>query len=406
MTRPGLSAGGAGRVAVARRQARRTLAVSVAYALAASVAAIVPHRTGWWLPLHLFLVGGVLSAVSGATQLFAVTWAAGRAPPDWAVTAQRVLVGGGALVLVLGRELRAPTSVAVGGGAAVIAGLTLLGLLLAGIVRSAVLRRFDPAQRFYLAGLASGILGCGLGLVLLAGAGADTARVKAAHVTLNLLGLVGLVIVGTLPFFSATEARTRMSPRATRRAQAMLLGWLLASLTAAVAGVLGGARLLASAGLGGYAAGLVALATLLPGIGAKQLRWAGPRVVQLGAGMLWWAAGAAAAALRAFTGLPPFSMPALAMIVVGGYAQILVAALAYLGPVLRGGGHRRLSAGFSGTRSWMALGAANVAAASLAAGWALVGAGALAVLAGDTGWRALRLAWPRRPGNVRPPSSP
>ena len=42
-------------------------------------------------------------------------------------------------------------------------------------------------------------------------------------------------------------------------------------------------------------------------------------------------------------------------LVLGGYVQILVASLAYLAPVLRGGGHVRLSAGFATTRSWLAL---------------------------------------------------
>ena len=52
----------------------------------------------------------------------------------------------------------------------------------------------------------------------------------------------------------------------------------------------------------------------------------------------------------------------LLALVIGGYAQILAGSLAYLAPVLRGGGHRRLTAGFALTRSPLALVAANVAA--------------------------------------------
>jgi hypothetical protein len=68
-------------------------------------------------------------------------------------------------------------------------------------------------------------------------------------------------------------------------------------------------------------------------------------------------------------------------LVVGGYAQILVASLAYLGPVLSAGGHERLARSFAVTGSWPGLVAGNVAAAGLVAGagwqpWAL------AVLAG------------------------
>ena len=73
--------GPAGRVAVAQRQARVTLVLAGAFAVTAAVTAVVPHRTGAWLPLHLFLAGTVLLAISGAAPLFAVTWAAGPPPP-------------------------------------------------------------------------------------------------------------------------------------------------------------------------------------------------------------------------------------------------------------------------------------------------------------------------------------
>ena len=49
-------------------------------------------------------------------------------------------------------------------------------------------------------------------------------------------------------------------------------------------------------------------------------------------------------------------------LVVGGFAPILLASLAYLVPVLRGGGHARLTAGFATTRSWIGLAAGNLAA--------------------------------------------
>jgi nitrite reductase (NO-forming) len=58
------------------------------------------------------------------------------------------------------------------------------------------------------------------------------ARVRAAHLTLNLLGLVGLVIAGTLPFFTATQARVKMSARATGRAQGLVLAGLVGALGA------------------------------------------------------------------------------------------------------------------------------------------------------------------------------
>src|SRR6185437_7289237 len=190
----------------------------------------------------------------------------------------------------------------------------------------------------------------------------------AAHLTLNLLGLIGLVIVATLPSFAATQARMKMSSRANGRAQDALLAWLCTATAIAAAGFLAAQRSVAAAGLCAYAAGLVGLVALLPAIRVKQLRWAGPRLVQLGAGLGWWAGATLAVAWQAASGDPVFTRPVVGVLVVGGYAQILAAALAYLGPVLRGGGHRRLTDGFRITRSWPGLIVANVAAVALAVG--------------------------------------
>jgi hypothetical protein len=86
----------------------------------------------------------------------------------------------------------------------------------------------------------------------------------------------------------------------------------------------------------------------------------------------------------------------LLVLVVAGYGQILWGSLAYLLPMLRGGGHRRLGEGFAVTRSWIGLGAVNVAGACLAAGLpdAIAGA-AIAVWALDAAWRAARVGTAR-----------
>ena len=381
------------RVAVVQRQARRSLWTAAAFVLGAGVAVAVPHDTGAWLPLHLFLVGGLLSAISGAAQLFAVTWSAGPPPSDHAALSQRALVAAGSVVLALGREIGAPDAVGASGGLMIVAGLALLAVLLVREVRGGLQRRFDPALRWYLTALAAGAIGAGLGIVrVLGGAEGVAARVRAAHVALNLLGLVGLTIAGTLPFFVATEARVKMSLRAGSRQQGALLVVLGGALATAAAGLLAGSRPAAAAGLFAYAAGVLGLVALVPRLGSKQLRWAGPRLVHLGAGVAWWAGGVATAAARAAEGNEPFSSTVVAVLVIGGYAQILAAALAYLGPVLRGGGHRRLSAGFDLTRSWLGLVAANVAATAVACGAARVAWAAASVWLADALARAVLLA--------------
>jgi hypothetical protein len=59
--------------------------------------------------------------------------------------------------------------------------------------------------------------------------------------------------------------------------------------------------------------------------------------------------------------------------------------------VLRGGGHRALTAGFALTRSWPGLVAANVAAVALAAGLGLLAGAAIGVWLLDSAVRAVVL---------------
>jgi nitrite reductase (NO-forming) len=362
----GAARGPSGRVALVQGQTRTTLALAFMFVVATAIALVIPHHTGWWLPLHLFLAGALLLAISAATQFFAVTWAAGPPASNRTATAQRWLLAVGAVVLVASRELRWPRTLAALGGAGVIVSLVLLGVSLRRTVRAGVQRRFDSALGSYLCALLAGTIGSALGIAMATGlSGSAVPRVRAAHLTLNLLGLVGLVIVATLPFFTATQARVKMSPRADRHAQGVLLVWLSAALATTTFGFLAGRSSVAAFGLAAYAAGLVALVALLPAIRVKQLRWAGPRLLQLGAGVAWWTGATLVVAWQAAHDTPVFTRPVVGALVVGGYAQILAAALAYLGPVLRGGGHQRLSEGFRTTRSWLGLIAANVAAVGL-----------------------------------------
>lgn len=372
--------GAEGRVAAVQRQARRTLVLAVLFAVAAGPAAVAPHDTDAWLPLHLFLAGALILAISGAGQLFAVTWSAGPAPSDALAAVQRWSVAGGVATLVLGRELDLPSGVAAAGGGAVVAALVLLGALLVWEVRGGVQRRFVPALRWYVTALVAGAAGAAVGIARVSGLGDGVAdRLRAAHLALNLLGLVGLVVAGTLPFFTATEARMKMSPRSGAGPQLALLGGLAGALGLAVGGFVSAHPTVGGAGLGLYAVGVVALLEVLPPLGRKQFRWAGPRLVQLLVGIGWWVAAVAAAALRATGGDAPFSPTVVGVLVVGGYAQILAAALAYLGPVLRGGGHQRLAAGFRLTRDWPGVVAANAAAVAIALGAPAVAGAAVAV---------------------------
>jgi nitrite reductase (NO-forming) len=378
-------------VAQAQHQARRSLAVAAAFALAAPLTAVADHDTGAWLPLHVFLVGGLLSAISGTTQMLAVTWSASPAPRPAIATGQRWLLAAGAVAVAAGRELDAD-AVTGAGGLAVATSLVMLGASLVRIRRTAVTDRFAPAIDAYLVALTYGLAGTVAGVALAAGStGGRGPDVRHAHLTVNVFGLVGLVILGTLPYFTATQARTKMSPLATPpRLRAVTA---LAALATAVAagGHLAGHPAVAAAGLGLYVVAIAATLGLLPQLGRRQLDWAGPRLVQLGAGVAWWAitTGLLAADVARDRG---DQGPVLRAMVVGGFAQILVASLSYLGPVLRGGGHRRLGAGLALTGSWPSLAAANVAAVGALTAQGAVLAAGLVVWVVDAAQRTVRLA--------------
>lgn len=384
-----MTQGAVGRVVAVHRQTRRGLAQTLAFVLAAVVAALVPHDTGVWLPLHLFLVGGLLTAICTTTQMLAVTWSASQATPDSVAAAQRWCLGIGTVLVCVGREIEAERLVEIGGVAVVGAVAAMIPILLV-IRHGAVTSRFAPAIEAYVAAMAMGVVGTAVGIVVATGrAPSRWVQLRDVHLTLNVFGLVGLVIAGTLPYFSATMARRKVSPRATPTVVRVVVAALAAGTVVATVGRWIENANVTSAGLVTYAAGLGVIAALLPVYGRRQLRWAGPRLIQLVAGLAWWAVSAVILAVVVQGGGDERHV--LTALVVGGFGQILAASLAYLGPVLRGGGHELLTAGFAITRSRVSLVAGNLAAigALFDLPWLL--AGALVVWVADVAVRALRL---------------
>jgi nitrite reductase (NO-forming) len=380
--------GAADRVRRSHAQTRPTLRLALAFVAAAAVAAAAGSAR--WLPLHLFLAGGVVLAISGVSLMLTVTWSAAPAPPDAWVALQRGAVALGAAGVAFGHAADAPVGLVAMAGVLYLAGLVVLGVLLVSTVRRGVERRFDVAVASYVAALVCGVAGVGLGIAMVADTAA--AGTRAAHLTVNLLGLVGLVVGGTMPFFAATVGRARMSPKATPRRLAVTLAWQVVAVTVAAALLAGERERVAAFALVGYAVGVVATLTTLPRPTRRQLTWSGPRLLALWTGGAWWAIAVAATAADVAADRVVFGGRWLLVLVLAGYAQILWGSLAYLLPMLRGGGHEHLGAGFATTRSWTGLAAANVA--GVTAALALPGvatAFAVAVWVLDGAWRAARV---------------
>lgn len=397
---PAETRGAAGRVAQVHAQTRRGLVVAAAFVAAAVVASVVSGvvtaaggiGVGWWLPLHLFVVCALLTAVSAVTQMLAVTWSAAPAARPIVATTQRWLLAVGTIALVVGHET-GRSWLFVSGGVAVIVAMLGLALILVRIRREAVTPRFGPAIEAYVAAVVAGAVGMTIGLLLGTDrAGSNAVELRDVHLTLNVFGLIGLVIAATLPFFAATQVRSKMSPRATPTNMRVAFAVLAVATAVAAVGHLVARPTVVVGGLGAYALGLVAIAAMLPIYARKGVLWAGPRVLQMGAGLAWWIAMTCALAVANIRETDDRAV--LQALVIGGFAQILVASLAYLGPVLRGGGHRRLSAGFAITRSWISLTAGNAAALAALAGWSNALAVALTVWLADIVIRAGRLMAP------------
>ena len=216
--------------------------------------------------------------------------------------------------------------------------------------------------------------------------GSRNVEIRGAHLVLNVFGLVGLVIAATLPYFAATQVRSKMSSRATPTTMRITFFVLAAATAVAASGQILDRSGVAAGGLITYAMGLLVVAAMLPVYSKGRLRWAGPRLLQLMSGIAWWVAMTVALALASLRRTDDHAI--LQTLVIGGFVQILVASLAYLGPVLRGGGHQRLTAGFAITRSWVSLTAGNIAAVAALAGGGPVLAAVLAVWLADIVIRA------------------
>ena len=355
---------------------------------------VVWQAASWWGPLHTFLAGTVLLAIAGATQMFTITWSAAPAPPAALSRTQRwTLVTGVALVLA---GMASETGwVIVTGAVSAIAGLGLLALSLWSAVRNSLLRRFDLSARFYMLALTAGVIGISLGGVMGGGAaGGSFLDIRLVHAHLNLVGLVGFTIVGTLPTILATFAHHK----AVSGVEAKVSWWL-----AVLAAVLIGSGLVfgrASVGIGTAVAGsalFLILAGVLLRLGKRGLEGGLP-YLQVAIGSVWLGAWAVIEGIRLVSGLiPQHFSEGTAAVVIAGVGQVLLGSLAYLLPVLAGPAPR-LGRNFARmhSRPWLPLGLANLGAVALLTGFPVIAAVAIAARVADFGVRLATMEWGSR----------
>jgi nitrite reductase (NO-forming) len=323
----------------------RTGSVVVAW-LAALVVLTFVHPfvpASGWLLVHLLVLGAVSNAILIWTWHFAAALL--RLPDADARTGQvprLVAFNAGALLVVAGVVGdRWPAVLAGGlvvGGTAVWHAAALWRRL-----RAALPARFGVTLRYYVAAGLALPLGGALGVAMARGGLTDEghARALVAHTVLTMLGWVGLTVVGTLVTLWPTMLRTRMaadSERAARRG----LRVLVAGLVTSAGGGLVGLRLLAAAGLVLYVVGMVVVARPQVEEARRRAPDGFPEASVL-AGAAWLAGSCAALAVGVATAADWEQAAERAGLVtapllVGFAAQVLVGSLAFLAPVVLGGG--------------------------------------------------------------------
>ena len=379
-------ASGNDRVVASHSIARRAFALSMVFALVAAAWAVVILTTGgsWWGPLHSFLAGTILLAISGASQMFTVTWAT-TTPPSARITGtQRWLMALGVAAVLVGVAGTIEALVWLG-AVSVAAGLIILAVTIYSAVRRSLLRRFDLSARFYVTAFVSGVVGVTLGAFLGADqAGASFTTIRLVHSHLNVVGLVGLTIIGTIPTFLPTVAHHR----AVSGNEAKLAWWsALAGVIAIAVGIVVGPIWV---GVGTAMIGASGLA-MLTGIVARLWRKGHDKLpfMQVSLGMAWLGSWALIEGVSVATGgmMVPFS-GWTAAIVLAGVGQILAGSLAYLVPVLKG---PPLGVNLTAMteRGWIPLVAANVAGLALASRIEAIAVIATGVWVLDFFWRLL-----------------
>jgi nitrite reductase (NO-forming) len=374
-------------------------AVVAVYLLAAAVA-VAAHRlvpVPEWLALHLLLLGAATNAVFVWSRFFAEALLHARPGSARPAVVRLVILNTGVVAVCAGvSDGLAPLAAA---GAVLV-----VGAVLAHVASLLALARSSPPAGplaivtwYYLAAGAALAVGGTLGGVLAVRWARspvwDNAMVL-AHTQVNLLGWLGLAIIGTQFMLWPMVLRTRVSgsaPGTARRVLALTAGGLAVTVAALLASpYLPAARWLAAGGMAAYLAG--AAASLVPAV--REMRARPPRTAAawaLLAGSAWLIAALAANTVGLAGGLHAAGQVLDRLLIpvlgVGVVAQVLTGALTFLLPVTAGGGpagNRQLTAILE--RGWRSrIVAGNAAVAALVAlpggGWAEVVAWA-AVLAG------------------------
>ena len=374
----------------------------VVVALAVALVTVVRGGSSW-AALHLALAGAATVAIGAFMPHFAVTLAGTRpAAPSQRLIALGLLGAGGTAV-VAGVTLLGGVVAAIGAAAQLI-GLTIVGWHTISPSRDPLARRHHVVAFAYIVALIELAAGVALGGLSAVGVPAVLAAwsiLRPAHAWLTLFGAVSLTIFSTLVYLAPTVlgARIRASASLFIGLAGMVVGPLLAAIGFALASpgvTIAGAAITAVGGVGQV--GFVIDARARRGGYTSEHDWRRVAVGHLLAGTGWFVAAATAAGIGLLLGAPlrGWSIGVLAVPMVAGWMlQELVGSWTHLVPSVTPGDaaaharQRRILAFASRSRLvawnagvallWAGVGA-SIAGAALIGGATLAGSVALSVI--------------------------
>ena len=299
-----------------------------------------------WLLVHIVTLGLITNSILIWSQHFTEALMKIKIPDEHRGTQVRriFILNAGILVLMVGMigQLSVP-----GLYAATVVGALIVGTMVAWHalyllkqVRQALPSRFGVTIRFYITAALMLPLGAAFGAMIAYPnlKGTLHSQFLLAHEVVNVLGFVGITVVGTLVTFWPTMLRTKMVDKAlthSLRALYLMCGGLVLTL----AGSMFGMRPLATAGLVVYLIALLIVAWVM----VRTLRTKRPTEyppMSVGMGFLWQIVGVATTAYMVAT--TPFAVMDIRAVtpifVVGFLLQVLLGAMSYLLPQLMGGG--------------------------------------------------------------------
>lgn len=294
-----------------------------------------------WLMVHTVALGLITNSILIWSQHFTEALLKVKIPDEARGIQVRRIYGLNIsiIALMLGVVLALYPMILVGAiGVGVMVAWHGLNLLLQ--LKRALPARFDVTVRFYI--VACGLLPIGATFgALLALDSLETSlhyRLLLAHETVNVLGFVGITVVGTLLTFWPTLLRTKMLPPAVKLSRIGLWGMVPGISTTTLAALLD-LRQLAGAGLLIYASALLIIGYLM----VKTCHTKKPSdypTLSVAAGFSWLVVGVLWTAVLVFTtDFSELRLRTVTPVFVAGFLlQILLGAMSYLLPMRMGGG--------------------------------------------------------------------